>query len=133
MEIPAYWKKFRDENNLAGAEFVVTESEDRSELGAEIEILDDAGILLEATELYPGIEAIRHGFFPVGGCSIGTGDPYFIRLSEGADGSLYRIFHDMVFEDDFPETEAVTKVLDRFDDLLRHRNKQGEQAVTPNA
>lgn len=122
MEIPAYWKKFRDEHNLVGAEIEVPESEDRSELGAEIEIFDDAGILSEATELYPGIEAARHGFIPVGGCSIGSGDPYFIRFTEGAEGSLYRIYHDMVFDDTFPETEAVALVLERFDALLHFRN-----------
>lgn len=122
MEIPAYWKTFRDGNNLIGAELEIPESEDRSELGAEIEIMDDAGILSEATDLYPGIEAVRHGFIPVGGCSIGSGAPYFIRSTEGAGGSLYRIYHDMVFENTFPETEAVTLVLERFDDLLRFRN-----------
>jgi len=132
MEIPTYWKQFRDEHNLTGVEIEVPESEDCSELGAEIEILDDAGILSEATDLYPGIEAARHGFIPVGGCSIGSGDPYFIRSSEGAGGSLYRIFHDMVFENDFPEAKAVTKVLERFDDLLRFRNNQAEQGVDLN-
>lgn len=124
MEIPAYWKKFRDEHNLAGVQFVVPDSEDRSALGADIEILDDAGILSEAIGLYPGIEAVRHGFVPVGGCSIGSGDPYFIRIAEGSDGSLYRIFHDMVFDDDFPEAEAVTRVLDRFDELPRFQKNQ---------
>jgi hypothetical protein len=132
MKIPTYWTKFRDEHNLVGVEFEIPESEDRSELGANIEILDDAGILSEATELYPGIEAARHGFVPIGGCLIGLGDPYFIRSSEGAGGALYRIFHDMVFDDDFPESEAVTLVLERFEDLLRFRNTQAEQDVHGN-
>ncbi len=132
MDIPAYWKIFRDENNLVGAEIEIPESEDCSELGAEIEILDDAGILTEATDLYPGVEAARHGFIPIGGCLIGSGDQYFIRTSEGAGGSLYRIFHDLVFEDDFPEAEAVTKVLERFDDLIRFQSNQAEQGGAPN-
>lgn len=132
MDIPAYWKIFRDENNLVGVEIEIPESEDRSELGAEIVILDDAGILSEATDLYPGIEATRHGFIPIGGCSIGSGDPYFIRTSEGAGGALYRIYHDKVFEDEFPEAQAVTKVLERFDDILRFRINQAEQVGAQN-
>jgi hypothetical protein len=127
MEIPTYWKKFRDEHNLVGAEIEIPETEDRSELGAEIEIFSDAGILSEANELYPGIEGARHGFIPVGGCSIGSGDPYFIRSTDGVGGSLYRIYHDMIFEDDFPEAEAVTLVLDRFEDLLRFRKNQANR------
>ena len=127
MEIPTYWKNFRDEHNLDGAEIEIPEAEDHSELGAEIEIFSDEGILSEANDLYPGIEATRHGFIPVGGCSIGSGDPYFIRSTEGAGGSLYRIYHDMVFEDDFPEAEAVTLVLDRFEDLLRFRNNRANK------
>lgn len=122
MEIPAYWKKFRDDNSLGAFEIEIPESEDRSEVGAVIEILDDTGILSEATDLYPGIEAARHGFIPVGGCSIGSGDPYFIKETEGPDGSLYRIYHDMVFDDDFPEDEAVALVLERYATILRFRD-----------
>ena len=125
MNIPTYWKEFRNKHNLVGAEIEIPEADDRSTIGAEIEIFDDDGIRSEANDLYPGIEALKHGFIPVGGCLIGSGDPYFIQSSEGIEGSLYRIYHDTVFEDDFPEAEAVAIVLERFSDLLHFQAEQG--------
>lgn len=122
MEIPAYWQKFRDQHSLARTLIQVPEDDDQSGLGAEINIFGDDEMIEEATQLYPGIEAAKHGFFPVGGCDIGLGDPYFIRVDEGRDGRLYRIYHDAVSEGDFSEAEAVVIVLERYEDLLSFRS-----------
>lgn len=64
---------------MAGRQLSVPADEDLSAVGAEIEILDEKGVRLEQTELYPGMAVSKGGFVPVGGCGIGTGDPYFIN------------------------------------------------------
>ena len=79
LEIPEYWRQFRDSSNLLNLEVEIPEAEDLSGVGADIEFFADDSILSELNEAYPGIVVQKDGFLPVGGCQIGTGDPYFIR------------------------------------------------------
>lgn len=122
MEIPAYWQKFRDQHSLARTLIQVPEEDDQSGLGAEVNIFGDDEIIEEGTLFYPGIEAVKHGFVPVGGCDIGLGDPYFICVEEGRNGRLYRIYHDVVSDGDFSKAEAAVIVLERYEDLLNFRS-----------
>lgn len=78
---------------LAGLALVLDETADHSGLGAEIRWMTVEEIIDEAKNAYPGIVAIRFGYMPVGMCLEGSGDPYFIRLK---DGALVRIPHDAV-------------------------------------
>jgi hypothetical protein len=57
-------------------------------------------MISEATEFYPGIAAIKAGYFPVGDCLFGSGDPYFIQVST-IDSKLFRIPHDSVDSNGF--------------------------------
>ena len=92
--IPEYWKSFVEKHSLEGKEIEIPEDIDLSELGANFVILDELDIQKESEDLYPGIVVAKEGFVPVGGCLEGSGDPYFINLNDGAEGPLYRIYHD---------------------------------------
>jgi hypothetical protein len=118
--IPHYWQTFLHQNRLAGQELSIPTAVDLSGVGAEIEILDEQGILQEQTEAYPGICVSGVGFVPIGICGIGTGDPYFINLHDGAGGPLYRIYHDEVNDENYAPPRAVVIVLEDYRELLKY-------------
>jgi len=76
---------------LVGLVFGLSEAQDESGLGADFKWMTCAEMIDEANEAFPGILAVRCGFLPIGQCLVGSGDPYFLRLS---DGAVVRIPHD---------------------------------------
>lgn len=118
--MPPYWQNFWEQHHLAGREFSIPVEADLSGVGAEIEILDEEGIRSEQTELYPGIGVSKAGFVPVGSCSTGTGDPYFINTNDGEGGPLYRIYHNEVVDEDYDPARAIAIVLKDYRELLKY-------------
>jgi hypothetical protein len=116
--MPPYWKTFVEQHQLIGREFLLPVEVDLSGVGANIELLDEANISTEQTESYPGIAVACAGFVPVGGCVIGTGDPYFINVHDGEGGPLYRIYHDEVIRDPIDLGVAVAVLLKDYRELL---------------
>ena len=101
---------------LVGLEFELDEEEDLSKQGARFRWMTPEGMKSEAIEAYPGVVARRHGYFPVGDCMEGSGDPYFIRLS---DLALVRIPHAAVhsgpdWELDQESIQDVTASIEEF-------------------
>jgi hypothetical protein len=121
MTLPSYWRAFLAAENLVGTHTTIPEEEDRSSVGAEICWFDDEGARSEKEELYPGIAVAKDGFIPVGGCDIGTGDPYFICVMDGVGGPLYRIYHDRVSEAGYTREEAVAVVLTDYREVSRFK------------
>ena len=70
-------------------------------------------------DTFPGFVVQNYGFLPIGGCQIGSGDPFFIQVSEGAGGSLYQIYHDRVIDDNYSQANAVAIVLKDYRDILK--------------
>jgi hypothetical protein len=116
--IPIYWKKFVENHNLIGQE-IEFPWPGESDLNAIIEILDYNAIKMEATEYWPGIGALKHGYIPVGGCAIGTGDPFFININDGEDGPLYKIDH----EETTDITKGIYVMLQSYKSLIEWHNK----------
>lgn len=126
--IPEYWKAFITQNELVGEYFEIPESADLSELdGGNLKLLSDNQIIDETNEFYPGIAVKKFGFIPVGSCSLGSGDPYFININDGVNGKLYRVYHDaeMVDEESYNMDEAVNIVLADYTELLKYVCKSG--------
>ena len=121
MVLPEFWQRFVMDNALVDAELTIPEELDRSRAGAFIRILDEQAATVEARELFPGMGVFQDGFVPVGGCAIGTGDPYFINVNDGDAGPLYRISHEDVHEDGYDRAAAVEVVLMDYRELLRFR------------
>jgi hypothetical protein len=119
---PQYWQDFISQNNILYTEISIPEENDLSEVGTDLEIFDEKTTSEEASLFYPGLVVIKDGYIPIAGCSIGSGDPYFININEGENGSLYRIYHDSVFEDGYNVNDAVDKVLENYEDLLKYKN-----------
>jgi len=115
--IPEYWKEFITKNNVIGSNFEISEDDDLSKFGADIEIMTLEQCVDEATECYPGIVAIKENYFPVASCLTGSGDYYYINTTEGSGGALYRIYHDEVENEKLTE-DAVDKVLNNYEQLL---------------
>lgn len=120
--MPPYWKRFIEVEGLIGKETEIPASADLSGVGACIEWLDEEGSRSESEDLYPGIAVAKLGYIPVGGCSIGTGDPYFIRETDGEGGPLYRIYHDQVREDCVATEQAIAVVLPDYRLLAQFKN-----------
>lgn len=74
-------------------------ADDANESGSDVELkwMTADEMIEEATDAYPGIVAVQHGYLPVAMCMEGSGDPYFLRL---ADGAVVRILHDFVDADE---------------------------------
>ncbi len=121
MTQPFYWQSFIESEGLVGKLTTIPEEEDLSRLGADICWFDDENSRLEQEDFYPGITVSNDGFIPVGGCNIGSGDPYFICEKDGADGPLYRIYHDAVREDGYCREDAVAIVLQNYRSILKFK------------
>lgn len=117
---PDYWTQFIIENDLIETEIDIPESSDLSEVGASFEIFDEKNSIDESENFYPGIAVKAEGFIPIGGCTIGTGDPYFINIHEGKNGALYRIYHNSVSEDGYNKEDAIDTVLGSFTEILKY-------------
>jgi len=115
--ISEYWSNFITKNEIIGCEFEVSQDDDLSGLGVDLKIMNIEQCISEATECYPGIAAVKEGYVPVAMCLTGSGDYYYIRTSEGENGSLYRIYHDAV-NGEAIETTGIEKVLKSYASLL---------------
>lgn len=115
-----YWQAFVEAHHLVGRQISVPDDLDVSGVGIEIEILGDEAIHSEQTAAYPGIAVVEAGYIPVGGCSIGTGDPYFINIHDGEGGPLYRIYHDEVVDQSYDAKAAIALVLEDYRELLNY-------------
>jgi len=96
--VPSYWLKFITEKSLVGADVEIP-WEDDDQMTHSIEIFNEKNCIDEAINYWPGIGVTKDGFVPIGGCSTGSGDPYFINTNDGENGPLYQIYHDFVSED----------------------------------
>lgn len=115
--LPDYWQKFINDNQLIGKELELSEEDDLSGLGAELKIMNEEQSKDEATNFYPGMIVINHGYIPVAMCMSGSGDYYYINKNEGKGGALYRIYHDSVNDSGLNE-DAVDKIIDNYEKLL---------------
>ncbi len=118
--IPQYWQEFVSTNDIVGKAFELDEKSDLSTMGADLSIMTEAQCIDEATECYPGIIAIKTGFIPVATCDTGSGDYYYINKNDGKSGSLYRITHDAICDDEL-ESDGVEKVLENYELILSHQ------------
>lgn len=115
--LPEYWTVFVTDHSLVGAEIEFPWPGQR-DLSAIIEIYDSLAAEQEATEAWPGMGVQKDGFVPVGGCASGTGDPFFINVNDGPNGPLYKIDHERVRLDGYDPREAITVMLDHYEQLL---------------
>ena len=117
---PIYWHQFVENHQLAGKSACLGETVDLSTLGADMKFLTEAQSIDELTNFWPGFGVSKDGYVPVASCSIGSGDYYYINTNDGQDGPLYRVYHDAVDLDGYKTEDAVAKVLDHYEELLRH-------------
>lgn len=117
LDMQNHWIKFRDSNNLTNKSISIPSSSDPEDIH-EVTIFDTDSILDERDNFYPGLVVAKDGYIPVGGCEIGSGDPYFVNLEEGEDSALYQIYHDEVSDQGYSKDDAVCVVLRNFKDIL---------------
>jgi hypothetical protein len=118
---PSHYRDFLERHHLAGADVELSEESDVSGIGATIGLYNEAQAIDEADNFYPGLVVKADGFIPIGQCMIGSGDPYFINVNDAAPGPLYRIYHDSVHDRSYDRGDAIAKILESYEDLLRFR------------
>jgi hypothetical protein len=101
----------------AGEDLELEEDQDLSGLGVELQWMTPEEIIDEATRAYPGILAVQRSLLPVGKCLLGSGDPYFLRLS---DGALVRVPHDAARGESLDEKQIEVVALS-IDNVLTRR------------
>ena len=127
--MPPYWLQFIQAEGFVGHETTIPETEDISGVGADIAWLTEKESAYERDQLYPGLGVRKDGYVPVGGCAIGTGNPYFIREQDGVGGPLYRVYHDEVQEGGYDAKKAIAVVLTDY--RLLKKYKEPIQAAQP--
>lgn len=102
---PVWLMSILENYPISGACFSLDEGKDKSGFGVEARWLMPNEIVEEALLAYPGKLVIELGYLPFGSCLIGSGDPYFIKVSGGVnDSSVVRIPHDFATKDGkYPE------------------------------
>ena len=101
---------------LAGTTFYLSEDEDLSEIGVEMQWMSPEESLDEISNAYPGIDAHKKGYIPVGICLVGSGDPYFIKTNSSGF-ALVRIPHDACRGGELDETQ-IELVCDNVTDFF---------------
>lgn len=117
---PIYWHQFIQQHRLEGKSACLSEDVDLSTLGVDMQFLTEAQSINELTNFWPGIGVSKDGYVPVACCLIGSGDYYYINTNDGQDGPLYRIYHDAVGPNGYKTENAVAKVLNHCEKILRH-------------
>lgn len=115
--VPGWLVSLLKEYRLAGAHFSLNENDDCSGLGAEVIWLTPKQMVSEACEAEPGMSVLSSRFLPIGVCAVGSGDPYFLDLSEEIDDPpVVRIPHDFGGRSSYPleKIEPVTRNLSEF-------------------
>lgn len=115
---PFWWLLFLSENQLIGKEASIPEGFDLTGEGAELMFYNAVESEEETKDFYPGIIVSADGFIPIGCDLSGSGNPYFINTNDGANGPLYRVYHDAVREVSYDADRAIAKVLFSYIDIL---------------
>lgn len=118
--LPTYWLKFIKAHKLIGKTACLSEDQDLSKLGADMQILTQEQSIDELTNFWPGIGVAKDGYVPVAMCSIGSGDYYYINTNDGPNGSLYRVYHDSVGPQGYNANDAIAKVLNQYEEILKY-------------
>ncbi|MBN4055074.1 hypothetical protein JYT15_01045 [Acidimicrobium ferrooxidans] len=99
---------------LIGLTFTLDDEDDQSGLGCEIEWMTVEQMIDESLNAYPGVVAVSRGLLAVGNCLMGSGDPYFLRIE---DGAVVRVPHEAATENDL-DLEQVELVASSVMDLV---------------
>jgi len=102
---------------LSGAYFDLPAMHDKSGLGADLVWLTPGQIMSESFDVEPGLSVVCLRFLPIGGCSTGSGDPYFLDFRQVSDDPpLVRIPHDYAGGEFYPldRVELVSPSLSEF-------------------
>jgi hypothetical protein len=87
----------------------------------EMEWMSPRNMVSESREFYPGIAAIKSGYFPIGDCLIGSGDPYFI-YPKIIDSPLFRIPHDSVTANSIISYKNIETISPSLSSFLKEAN-----------
>jgi ribonuclease I len=91
-------------NEIIENEFRLSEEDDASGLGVEMQWMTADEQLEEAFNFYPGIAALKKQYIPIGKCLQGSGDPYFTKEVNNIL-EVYRIPHESVFDGEIDESQ----------------------------
>lgn len=120
--VPDWLRSLLTNFPLSGSCFEIDEDDDLSEMGADIKWFSPEQMLDESLNVYPGKAVLKIGYLPIGSCLAGSGDPYFIKLSDGSDDpSLVRVPHECASDEDYPE-EEIEVVCKHLSELFKVAN-----------
>ena len=113
MILPSWFVKLITDFKLIGSDLFLSEQYDESEMGVMLKWKTPQDMIDELFEYYPGVAVVGMGYLPVGSCLEGSGDPYFVKLTQKvSDAKFVRIRHDLVEDDDtYLEDEIETVCL----------------------
>lgn len=117
--LPDWFVNLIQRYKVTGVMFRLSKLNDKSNLGVDMKWKEPFKIIDELFEHYPGIGVIGMGYLPIGSCMGGSGDPYFVKMSENSsDSKLVRIIHDLLQDDDTYLEEEFEVVSDNLEDFF---------------
>ncbi|MGB7347459.1 MAG: hypothetical protein WBD20_24775 [Pirellulaceae bacterium] len=92
--IPEWYCNVLTRFPMGGVELEWPSANDEGEF-VGIEWMDIDNMRSEMLECYPGLAIHPIGYICIAGCTIGSGDQYYICANEGDDPPVYQIYHDV--------------------------------------
>lgn len=88
--LPEWYIELLSEVPLVECELEILTADDDC---LSVQWMSSQHMIQEDGEACPGVVARTAGFVPVANCSVGTGDPYFVRF-DGDDPAVWKVSHD---------------------------------------
>lgn len=92
--IPDWYCNVLTTHPICGVELEWPDPNDDGEF-VGVEWMDIRNMRSEMLECYPGLAIRPNGYICIAGCTLGSGDQYYICGSDGDDPPVYQIYHDV--------------------------------------
>ncbi len=115
--IPDWYCTILERFPICGVELELPDPSDADDSIA-IEWMDLRNMRSEMLECYPGLAIHERGYICIGGCTLGSGDQYYICNQDGDDPPVYQIYHDVSDVADEIIAKGRNVVFDKLSKLL---------------
>jgi hypothetical protein len=107
--------------SLCGCNFSIEEDMSCDQMEIDFQWMNISQILSESMECYPGKVAVQFGYLPIGICSVGTGDYYYLKINNPVDNDppLVRIFHDALDNNNELKIDCIEVVSNKLSAFLK--------------
>lgn len=118
--LPRWYAKLLLDYPLAGVylDYPVYEADDRPDGFASLRLARPSDIYSETEKCYPGLAIRKLGYACLAIDPTGSGDPYFVKVSDGDNPPVYQVYHDVSEIGSVIEAEGMRKIANSLSELF---------------